>query len=225
MHRIATAYGEFLIYPGETVGEHIRAGGFWDEFLKSEFDKVQAGEVVVDVGAFIGWFSIYAAKRGCLVHAFEPSPENYEVLLENIRMNGVQGLITTHRVPLFSSETDVKIHVSGNMSSGWAVVPATPEEAVYQTRTLDSFDLKGVKLIKIDAQCCDLHIMRGARKTITTQLPVVCYEVEQSGLHLHNESLQDYHNFVEEIGYVETALMGESDFVARPFLWGHGALV
>ena len=125
MEKINTAYGEFWIYPGETVSEHIKAGGFWDEFLRSEFDKVPAGGVVVDVGAFIGWFSIYAAKRGCKVYAFEASPDNYKVLLDNIILNGVQELVTAYNVPLFSEvNMNMKIHVSGNMLSGWAVVPA-----------------------------------------------------------------------------------------------------
>lgn len=130
MQKISTAYGEFWVYPGEPVSEHIKAGGFWDEFLRPEFYKINAGELVIDVGAFIGWFSIYAAKRGCRVHAFEPSPDNYQVLLDNIALNGVQELITTHNVALFSSEADMKVHVSGCMTSGWAVVPAVSGEAV-----------------------------------------------------------------------------------------------
>lgn len=39
--------------------------------------------VVIDLGANIGAFSVYAAHAGAIVHAFEPEPENYRLLAAN----------------------------------------------------------------------------------------------------------------------------------------------
>ena len=74
-------------------------------------------------------------------------------------------------------------------------------------------------LIKIDAQACDLHVMRGARETIKAQTPVICFEIEHSGTHLHNETVEDYAKFVEEIGYQGEAVYhgpSSEDWVIRP---------
>jgi len=45
-------------------------------------------DVFFDVGANVGLYSLYAAKRGCQVYAFEPIAANYHYLQKNIGLNG-----------------------------------------------------------------------------------------------------------------------------------------
>jgi hypothetical protein len=62
--------------------------GHWDRLNVED-------KVVVDVGAFIGDSSIYFALRGASrVIAVEPHPEAYKVMVENIRLNGLEDVIT-----------------------------------------------------------------------------------------------------------------------------------
>ena len=52
--------------------------------------EVSAGDVVVDIGAHIGYNSLYAATRvgnRGRVYAVEPAPDNLEVLAHNVRAN------------------------------------------------------------------------------------------------------------------------------------------
>jgi FkbM family methyltransferase len=51
--------------------------------------RVTAGEVVVDIGANIGMFSLYAAKvcGASRVVSFEPFPDNYSMLCKNVEEN------------------------------------------------------------------------------------------------------------------------------------------
>ena len=44
--------------------------------------------VVVDVGAFLGWFSLLAASVGCRAHAFEPQERAVALLRQSIASNG-----------------------------------------------------------------------------------------------------------------------------------------
>src|SRR5260370_4391252 len=51
---------------------------------------VKEGDVVVDVGANVGYFTLLAAKltgSNGKVYAFEPEPRNYRYLLSNIQLN------------------------------------------------------------------------------------------------------------------------------------------
>lgn len=53
-------------------------------------DSILKGSVLWDIGANIGLYSVYAAKRrGCRVWAFEPSVFNLELLARNLFMNGL----------------------------------------------------------------------------------------------------------------------------------------
>jgi FkbM family methyltransferase len=46
--------------------------------------SIRSGEVFVDVGAFEGIYSLFCAKRGCTVFAFEPNPATFERLSKRL---------------------------------------------------------------------------------------------------------------------------------------------
>lgn len=52
-------------------------------------DKIETDEVMYDLGACEGRFSIYAAMRGIRVVSFEPEAKNYQVFSENLKINGI----------------------------------------------------------------------------------------------------------------------------------------
>lgn len=53
-------------------------------------DRIKGGEVMYDLGACEGRFSIYAASRGVKVIAFEPEAKNFSVLSQNLQLNSLQ---------------------------------------------------------------------------------------------------------------------------------------
>lgn len=66
-------------------------------------DSLPANSVLWDIGANIGLYSVYAAKKsGCTVYSFEPSVFNLELLARNIYLNGLSEKICI--VPLALSD-------------------------------------------------------------------------------------------------------------------------
>lgn len=67
-------------------------------------DKFVRPKIIWDIGANIGLYSIYAAKRhiNSKVYAFEPSVLNLELLARNIQLNRLVDSICIVPVPLFS---------------------------------------------------------------------------------------------------------------------------
>jgi FkbM family methyltransferase len=57
-------------------------------------DSIEPGTIFWDIGANVGLYSVYAAKKGCKVYAFEPSVFNLEVLARNSNLNGLTNLIS-----------------------------------------------------------------------------------------------------------------------------------
>jgi FkbM family methyltransferase len=67
-------------------------------------DCFEPGDVFWDVGANIGTFSLYAARRrGVRVLAFEPSAANYMVLCKNVEINALEGRLVPYCIALAGS--------------------------------------------------------------------------------------------------------------------------
>jgi FkbM family methyltransferase len=54
--------------------------------------KIDDCPLWLDLGANIGTFSCLASSKGCKVVAFEPEPDNFRLLNENIKENSLQGV-------------------------------------------------------------------------------------------------------------------------------------
>lgn len=63
-----------------------------EEYNRREGFKLKPTDVVVDVGGFIGDFTTYAAKRAKQVYVFEPIPENFKFVQDNIKLNNFQNV-------------------------------------------------------------------------------------------------------------------------------------
>lgn len=68
-------------------------------------DSFEKGSVFWDIGANIGLYSVYAAKKKtCDVYAFEPSVFNLELLARNIFINNLTERVSIIPVPLSSEK-------------------------------------------------------------------------------------------------------------------------
>ena len=68
-------------------------------------DNFKKNKVFWDIGANIGLYSCYAAKKNdCKVFAFEPSIFNLELLSRNIHINSLSDQITIVPIPLSDTE-------------------------------------------------------------------------------------------------------------------------
>src|SRR5580658_6921217 len=82
--------------PDRYISSQIVQSGEWEPF---ETQIVQCflrpGDVFVDIGANIGWYTIVAASIvGCdgHVYAFEPARDNFELAARNLILNDLQNV-------------------------------------------------------------------------------------------------------------------------------------
>jgi FkbM family methyltransferase len=139
---------------------------------------VKPNEVLFDIGANVGAYSLYAASVvGSKVYSFEPSPSTFKLLLENIYINRLSRNIIPFNIPL-SSSTDLKEFKYSTLDSGAAShagleQAAGSEETISQpvlTITLDDLVLKykvpQPSHMKIDVDGHELDILKGASNVL-----------------------------------------------------------
>mmetsp|Transcript_76510 Transcript_76510/g.212498 ORF Transcript_76510/g.212498 Transcript_76510/m.212498 type:complete len:251 (-) Transcript_76510:70-822(-) len=68
--------------------------------------------VWLDAGAHIGTFTLCAAMAGSRVIAYEPHPENFALLKENLRRNGCAGRVRAQKKALGLKHGSAKLHLA-----------------------------------------------------------------------------------------------------------------
>jgi FkbM family methyltransferase len=157
----------------------------------------QPGDVIIDIGAHIGMFAIYAALRfpQVVIHAFEPFPENFERLEQNLDRNGIT-TVRTHHLGVTGDGRLLEL-VTDPLNSGSSTCHSRTLEYERRTgipsTTLDHiFDTLGIdycKLLKIDCEGSEYEILFS-----THSLSKVEY---LSGEFHYNQLLQDQGYSVE----------------------------
>lgn len=153
-------------YKIKSTGEDVAAiceTNIIEDYTKLSGLVINPGDIVFDIGAHMGSFSVYAASKGATVYSFEPSPANYEKLLANIALNGYEGKIVPHNVAvtnkvgkskLFVSETDGGVNSLEESSEG-----ALEIETITIAKIIEKYNLKEINFLKIDIEGSEYDVL------------------------------------------------------------------
>lgn len=78
----------------------------------------EPGSVFWDIGANVGVYTLYAAKRKIKVMAFEPSAVNYRILSKNIEINGMHNTISGYCAAFSDTSTIGYLNMASTISAG-----------------------------------------------------------------------------------------------------------
>jgi FkbM family methyltransferase len=82
-----------------------------------DFIPITKDSIVVDVGAHIGSFSVVAAQTASKVIAFEPDPDNFQMLKKNIALNHLKN-IHAYQMAVSGSDGYQDMYIFKNGSTG-----------------------------------------------------------------------------------------------------------
>lgn len=159
-------------------------------------DSFGNGELLYDIGANVGMYSIYAASKGARVIAFEPESQNYAQLNRNIFLNQFQNRATALNLAVGRKSTIDYLYLSGftvggalnNLGSS-VDYNHQPIESKFKQGVMsvslddliEKYNLPVPNHIKIDVDGLESEIICGAEKTLgRAELKSVLVELNES---------------------------------------------
>ena|ERR687892_334932 len=146
------------------------------------------GDIVVDIGAHIGLYTIISSKRvgaNGKVVAIEADPGNFEMLNRNIKLNKLANVIPLNYA-VYSKETKIKLYLPSGESgftkyntimSDW--VNTKDKFVEVNANTLDyllqsnQIREEEVNWIKIDVEGAEFEVLKGAHNVLSKSKDIV----------------------------------------------------
>lgn len=190
------------------------------------------GDVVVDIGAHLGRYSIISSKRVTekgKVLSIEANPHIFHTLTENIRINGLDNVILMN-CAVYSEKTKLNFYARGDddlkndhfgtlmENVGNFTSKGLNKIITVNANTLDNILLEKeikeneIKWIKIDVEGAEFETLKGASQLLSkgTNLSILVKIHMLSNSTNHYEDIMNFlNNFGFEIEYQETYKTGE----------------
>ena len=147
------------------------------------------GDIVMDIGANHGFYACWAAAQGAIVHAFEPDPNTFRLLVENIKLNGLEKNIRPHQMAIAAETGDLQLFCTETLGGGMStIIPAFAVKSgidfasqanikVLSLRDALEYCQTGqVRVCKMDCEGAEFSIFSSLPESIRTQFDAFVLE-------------------------------------------------
>jgi FkbM family methyltransferase len=191
-----------LIFFREGTDDHGVVYEIYKQQVYERLFKLCKNDVVADVGAHLGVFSLKAAKRvgrKGLVLAFEPERTNFRLLCLNVKVNNLTNA-KVFMVGLGEQEKLAKLFLNSQTSGHSFYLRNKSKYCLVEVTTLDKIvgrHASGVcDFLKIDVEGYELDVLRGAKEILTKN----SVRVVTAAYHYPDE-IQEIAQYLRKLGY------------------------
>jgi FkbM family methyltransferase len=129
----------------------------------------------IDIGANVGLWACDLVKSFDHVIAFEPVTEFIECFKKNVQGSNY----TMYQMALGRAESFIEMNIVQGNTGHTHIDQSSIGKGTIPLKTLDSFNLTNVDMIKIDVEGFEGEILAGAMKTIEQNKPVLVIEQQK----------------------------------------------
>ena len=186
------------------------------------------GDIVIDIGANIGRYTIISSKRvgtkGKVV-AIEAHPGNFEILNCNIKLNQLTNIIPLNYAA-YSKETKIKLYVPDE-ESGYTIYHTLMERTgkkfvEVNANTLDyllqlnEIRQEEVNWIKIDVEGAELEVLKGATNVLSKSKDIALL-IEVHGQNNYRPLVEFLSSYNFKIEFEKTYETGDKHIILRKY--------
>jgi FkbM family methyltransferase len=150
----------------------------------NEFVSIMPNALVVDVGANIGAFTIFAAQWAKKVFAFEPEPENFRLLCSNIELNKLTNVMPL-RMAIAKKKGKQNFCLAEKQHSGSHSFFLQHYQKKIEVKTLSLLDLikkealAKIDFLKLDCEGSEAEIIEGLSLETAKKIEQIALEFHQ----------------------------------------------
>lgn len=151
------------------------------EEYKEEMFEIGKNDVLIDVGAHIGLFTLYASQfcRNGSIYAFEPFKENWDLFRENIQINNLTNINTLNcavagkkeKIRIYKNNKDDAAHSMYGNGDNFSEI-----EAVTICDIIDTQHIAKCDLLKLDCEGAEYEIIKSIPREYFTKIEKICLE-------------------------------------------------
>ena len=190
--RIFERYDFYYLKNDKYVGQRIALEKYEPYETELILRQAKSGDVVVDVGANIGYYTVLLANKvgpNGKVYAFEPDSTNFEILKKNIEANKLENVVMVNAAVsnkngvsyLYKSKENYGDHKliknplvdksTSSLKKGGSL-----REKIKTVKLDDYLKNQKVNLMKVDTQGWEPAVFEGAKKIIEKNKPIIFFE-------------------------------------------------
>lgn len=187
---VARGQGAGLKLVARGADPNFARGSYEQPMQEAVASELSAGDVLFDVGANIGFFSLIAARRVGAegrVYAFEPVPRNAAAIRRSAQLNGLAMIkVFPEAVGAATGRAELLLahHIGGAALASVGAPPDTRGRMQVDVVTLDDAvarrGLRPPSLVKIDVEGAEIDVLHGMTEIMRRYRPKIIYEVDDA---------------------------------------------
>jgi len=197
------------VHPDSYALNHV----FYTVFLKDEYEglenfKIKEEDIIIDIGAHLGFFTIKAAKKACkgIVYALEPFSMHYKLLKDNILSNSIKN-VKFYNLAITDKAGELSfyytVHGDPGDTSLFKINPGenTYEEKVKSVSLQDFFSQEKItkcNFLKMDCEGAEYPILMSADGSTLSKIQKIAMEWHKFEIDHDPKRLAD---FLKESGF------------------------
>jgi FkbM family methyltransferase len=192
--------GGKLIDSGGTL-----AGTMAVVFVRQEYGRLERFKTIVDIGANLGGFAVYAALvcPDAKIYCYEPEQRNFDSLQQNIDVNGLVGRISAFRCAVASTTGWRELAVTEeSLKNSFHIVPPAScrqrVECITLVDILTSQKMEAVDLLKMNCEGAEYEILESCSAADLRRFANIRFEYHNLDHRRTGESLS---KFLQARGY------------------------
>ena len=194
------------------LSKSLARRGIYEETLtKVVMNEIKKGDVVLDLGANIGYYTLIIAKivgENGHVFAFEPEPSNFDLLKKNVTVNNYRN-VSLEKIVISNKNGNVRLYLSKANTGEHRIYLSNPGKNNFinvEMKTLDEYFknnsiIDKISFIKMDVEGSEIGAIKGMNSILENKKLTIMLEFDPRQIQNYGASPEDLLNILDKHGF------------------------